>query len=53
MFMWYADGRMREYEAWSCDDVDSVHNDYQVGDEIGGGGREGGREGEREGEREN
>ena len=20
---------MREYEAWSCDDVDSVHNDYQ------------------------
>jgi hypothetical protein len=30
MFMWLADGRMREYEAWSCDDVDSVHNDYQV-----------------------
>jgi hypothetical protein len=29
MFMWYKDGRMREYEAWSCDDVDSVHNDYQ------------------------
>jgi non-lysosomal glucosylceramidase len=29
MFMWFADGRMREYEAWSCDDVDSVHNDYQ------------------------
>ena len=23
------DGRIREYEAWSCDDVDSVHNDYQ------------------------
>ena len=22
MFMWYKDGRMREYEAWSCDDVD-------------------------------
>ena len=20
---------MREYEAWSCDDVDSVHNDFQ------------------------
>ena len=29
MLMWYRDGRMREYEAWSCDDVDSVHNDYQ------------------------
>ena len=29
MLMWYKDGRMREYEAWSCDDVDSVHNDYQ------------------------
>ena len=29
MMMWYKDGRMREYEAWSCDDVDSVHNDYQ------------------------
>ena len=27
--MWYRDGRLREYEAWSCDDVDSVHNDYQ------------------------
>ena len=25
----YKDGRLREYEAWSCDDVDSVHNDYQ------------------------
>ena len=29
MLMWYKDGRLREYEAWSCDDVDSVHNDYQ------------------------
>ena len=29
MLMWYRDGRLREYEAWSCDDVDSVHNDYQ------------------------
>lgn len=29
MLMWYKDGRMREYEAWSCDDVDSVHNDFQ------------------------
>ena len=22
MLMWYKDGRLREYEAWSCDDVD-------------------------------
>ena len=22
----YADGRIREYEAWSCPDVDSVHD---------------------------
>ena len=29
MLMWFADGRMREYEAYSCDDVDSVHNDFQ------------------------
>lgn len=29
MMMWYKDGRIREYEAHSCDDVDSVHNDYQ------------------------
>jgi non-lysosomal glucosylceramidase len=29
MLMWFADGRLREYEAFSCDDVDSVHNDYQ------------------------
>ena len=29
MLMWYKDGRLREYEAWSCDDVDSVHNYYQ------------------------
>ena len=29
MLMWLSDGRMREYESWSCDDVDSVHNDYQ------------------------
>ena len=29
MLMWLKDGRMREYEAWSCDDMDSVHNDYQ------------------------
>ena len=29
MIMRYKDGRIREYEAWSCDDVDSVHNDYQ------------------------
>ena len=29
MLMWFADGRMRQYEAYSCDDVDSVHNDYQ------------------------
>lgn len=26
MMMWYKDGRIREYEAWSCADVDSVHN---------------------------
>ena len=29
MIMRFKDGRIREYEAWSCDDVDSVHNDYQ------------------------
>ena len=29
MLMWFRDGRLREYESWSCDDVDSVHNDYQ------------------------
>lgn len=29
MMMWYKDGRIREYESYSCDDVDSVHNDYQ------------------------
>ena len=29
MLLWLRDGRMREYEAWSCDDMDSVHNDYQ------------------------
>ena len=29
MLLWLRDGRMREFEAWSCDDVDSVHNDYQ------------------------
>jgi len=29
MLMWYRDGRLREWEAWSCIDVDSVHNDYQ------------------------
>ena len=29
MLMWLSDGRMREYEAYSCDDVDSVHNDFQ------------------------
>jgi len=29
MLMWFKDGRLREYEAWSCMDVDSVHNDYQ------------------------
>ena len=29
MMMWYRDGRIRFYEAYSCDDVDSVHNDYQ------------------------
>ena len=22
--MWYRDGRMREYEAWSCDDVQEL-----------------------------
>ena len=29
MLMAFADGRMRQYEAYSCDDVDSVHNDFQ------------------------
>ena len=29
MLMWFGDGRMREYEAFSCDDVDSVPNYYQ------------------------
>ena len=29
MLMWFADGRMREFEAFSCDDVDSVHNDFR------------------------
>lgn len=29
MMIWSRDGRMREFEAFSCDDVDSIHNDYQ------------------------
>jgi non-lysosomal glucosylceramidase len=28
-FIWTADGRMREFEANDCPDVDSIHNDYQ------------------------
>ena len=27
--MFLQDGRMREYEAYDCPDVDSIHNDYQ------------------------
>jgi len=27
--IWTRDGRMREFEAFDCPDVDSVHNDYQ------------------------
>lgn len=29
MMMWFKDSRIRFYESYSCDDVDSVHNDYQ------------------------
>jgi hypothetical protein len=29
MLIWTQDGRMREFEAYSCDDVDSIHNDHQ------------------------
>ena len=27
--IWTGDGRMREYEANDCPDLDSIHNDYQ------------------------
>eukprot|EP00698_Gefionella_okellyi_P024626 TRINITY_DN8763_c0_g1_i1.p1 TRINITY_DN8763_c0_g1~~TRINITY_DN8763_c0_g1_i1.p1 ORF type:complete len:1014 (+),score=226.22 TRINITY_DN8763_c0_g1_i1:103-3144(+) len=27
--MWFRDGRWRQWEAYDCPDVDSVHNDYQ------------------------